>query len=199
MGLGRPQAAGTTGQRLLGRLLVVPLGTGAQEDSRVPIPRGRSAHSHMRSLQGSHTLIKMPRTFASFAPRCCSDHRPLHALWSVAGQASGDSDCRGASCGWRRHCVTMRPQRCNVEPDRVGDEPGDLLATSACSNTARKIRHVSTPGIAVLLDHDHVLGHLDHRSCAPACRQIAASVPLGTSALRLPATVMVPGRSGWRY
>ena len=92
----------------------------------------------------------------------------------------------------------MLAQRLDVQRDRVGDELFDLDAGASSCHAARKVGYVCPPGVAFLLDHNDVLSH---RTAFPTCRpaaKIDPSVPFGTSSLGLPATVTVPGRSGWR-
>jgi|HubBroStandDraft_6_1064221.scaffolds.fasta_scaffold578971_2 hypothetical protein len=91
----------------------------------------------------------------------------------------------------------MLAQRLDVQRNRFGDEPLDLVVGVASRHAARKVGHIRAPGLAFLLDDHDVLSH---DSAFPtdrlACRQIDPSVPFGTSALGLPATVTVPRRSG---
>ena len=98
---------------------------------------------------------------------------------------------------WRRDSLTVFAEALDMDLDCLADQLHSLITALTHRNTARKIRDVGTKGCFSLLD-DHNIFHGLHPQgfFNPACFQMLPSVPVGTSTLKLPATVTVPGFDG---
>lgn len=89
----------------------------------------------------------------------------------------------------------------NMQFDRLANERNRFFVRLTNCHAPRKIRHIRAEGCIALLNNHDVFHGLAYFFFKPACFQMLASVPTGTSTLGLPATVTVPGFVGclnWR-
>ena len=90
-----------------------------------------------------------------------------------------------------RNGLSILSQAFDVEFNRFLNELDDGFTAFGGGHAAGQVRHIGAePGVA-FLDH-HCVTHDFPHHLSPACLSIALSVPGGTSAPGLPATVMVP-------
>lgn len=76
------------------------------------------------------------------------------------GLCSRDLNERRSHCGRLRNRIAGLAQTVEVEGDRFADELLHFFASVAHDADTGKVGAVGTPGVAFVLDHNQVLGHL---------------------------------------
>jgi len=104
---------------------------------------------------------------------------------------------------WDREAVL--PESIEMKLDRFVDQAGHLRPRIGGGDAAGQVRHIGPETLLCLFNHDQI----SHEPCSsglsavgndcfnPLCCNTLLSVPGGTSADDLPATVTVPGFVGW--